>query len=359
MKKYIIVGLIIVVIGSMVIVPMLNKSVGDETIEEVIPAEFGFKDNLATKWDEQIQLDIQINQDDIVKLELIYNDSIFQTWKNPKGKIQIPFKAGYFGLGTREVQLLSTLKDGSTFVDNRMVRVLSDVIPQFWIASAVKEYPHSATSFTQGLEFNDGILFEGTGQKGQSMVAQVDLNSGSILKKMGLDGTYFGEGITILGDKLYQLTWQEQKCFIYNKKTLQLEKDVPYIGEGWGLCNDGTSLIMSNGTERITFRNPKTFAIERTIEVYTHEGPVINLNELEYADDLIYANIWMSNKVAVIDPLNGKVLAEIDATELVSTGRGNGDVLNGIAYNNKTEKWYMTGKNWIKLFEVMFKKPTV
>lgn len=357
MKKYVIIGLILLVIGSMVIVPMLNKSNGPETTEDVIPAVFGFKDNLATKWDAMIQLDIQINQDDIAKLELIYNDSIFQTWENPKGQIKFPFKAGFYGLGTREVQLLSTMKDGSTFVDNRMVRVLSDVVPELWIASIAKSYPHSATSFTQGLEFNGGVLYEGTGQRGQSMVAQVDLNSGSVLKKMGLDGTYFGEGITVLGDKLYQLTWQEQKCFVYNKNTLQLEKDIAYIGEGWGLCNDGTSLIMSNGTERITFRNPKTFAIERTIEVYTHQGPVTNLNELEYADDLIYANVWQTNKVAVIDPMNGKVLAEIDATDLVKEGRGNGDVLNGIAFNTKTDKWYMTGKNWIKLFEVTFKKP--
>lgn len=357
MKKYIIIGLILAVIASMIIVPMINKPGGTETTEDTIPAVFGFKDNLATKWDEMVQLEIIINQDDIEKLELIYNDSTFQTWMNPKGNIKIPFKAGYFGLGTREMQLVSTMKDGSTFVDPRMVRVLSDVIPELWIASAVNTYPHSATSFTQGLEFNDGVLYEGTGQKGQSVVAQVNLNTGEQIKKMGLDGTYFGEGITVLGDKLYQLTWQEQKCFVYNKKTLQLEKDIPYVGEGWGLCNNGTSLIMSNGTERLTFRNPKTFAIERTIDVYTHQGPVANLNELEYADDLIYANVWMTNKVAVIDPNNGKVLAEIDATELVKEGRGNGDVLNGIAYNYKTEKWYMTGKNWIKLFEVTFKKP--
>jgi glutamine cyclotransferase len=171
-----------------------------------------------------------------------------------------------------------------------------------------------------------------------------------------LDATYFGEGITIFGNAIYQLTWQEQKCFIYNKESLQLEREVSYVGEGWGLCNDGKLLIMSNGTERLTFRNPKTFAVERTIEVYTHQGPVTNLNELEYADGLIYANVWMTNKVAVIDPMSGKVLAEIDATDLVLEGKQSGDVLNGIAYNPTTKKWYMTGKNWPKLFEVMFKK---
>lgn len=358
MKKYLLITVILALIAAMVIVPLLSKK-QDVSAEEEIPATFGFKDNLATKWDETIELTINVNQEDIVKLELIYNDSVFQTWKNPTRNITTKFNAGFYGLGTRTLQLLSTLKDGTTRLDNRMVRVLSDVVPELWIATILNSYPHNPTSFTQGLEFNDNILFEGTGQKGQSMVAQVNLNTGEQTKKIGLDGNYFGEGITILGGKLYQLTWQEQKCFVYDKKTLQLEKDIPYIGEGWGLCNDGVSLIMSNGTERLTFRNPLTFEIERTIEVYSHLGPVSNLNELEYADDLIYANIWMTNKVAVIDPRNGKVLSEIDATNLIQAGRGSGDVLNGIAYNDKTNKWYMTGKNWSKLFEVKWTKPTV
>ncbi|MFN5787018.1 MAG: glutaminyl-peptide cyclotransferase [Flavobacteriia bacterium] len=357
MKRYVIIGLIAAVILSMILVPMMRGGDSDVPEEDLIPATFGFEENLATKWDETVQIEILINEEGISKLELIYNDSTLKTWTNPSGKITIPFNAGFFGLGARSLKLLSTMSDGSTFVDERMVRVLSDIVPEIWIASVVKSYSHNSTSFTQGLEFSEGVLYEGTGQRGQSMVAQVDLNTGTVQKKMGLDATYFGEGITILGDKLYQLTWQEQKCFVYNKKTFQLEKDIPYVGEGWGLCHDGTSLIMSNGTERITFRDPKTFEIQRTIEVYSQLGPVTNLNELEYADDLIYANVWMTNKVAVIDPNNGKVLAEIDATELTKQGRGTGDVLNGIAYNEKTEKWYMTGKNWIKLFEVEFKKP--
>lgn len=359
MKKYVIIGLILAVIAAMVIVPLMKEKPAVLETEEVTPAVFGFKDNLATKWDETVQIEIVISQEDVAKVELLYNDSIFQTWENPKGKITYSFNAGYYGLGTRSIQLLSTLKDGSSFIDSRMVRVLSDIVPQLWIANIVNSYPHNPTSFTQGLEFDNNILYESTGQKGQSLVAQVDLNTGQQLKKIGLDANYFGEGITVFGDKIYQLTWQEQKCFVYNKTTLQLEKTLPYIGEGWGLCNNGTSLIMSNGSERLTFRNPITFEIERTIEVYSHLGPVTNLNELEYADDLIYANIWMSNKIAVIDPRNGKVLSEIDATDLVKTGRGNGDVLNGIAFNSETNKWYMTGKNWQKLFEVTFKKPIV
>ena len=290
---------------------------------------------------------------------MIYNDSTFATWTFPGKKITYQLKAGFYGLGARQVELVATLKDGSKSSDKRIIRVLSDVIPEIWIAEIKGEYPHDVTSFTQGLEFSNGQLYEGTGNRGESILAQVNLSNGKIVKSMGLDGNYFGEGITILNGKIYQITWQEQTCFVYNQSDLTLMKDVKYSGEGWGLCNDGSSLIMSDGSERITFRNPETFAITRTIEVYTDKGPVTQLNELEYVDGLIYANVWMTNKVAVIDPNNGKVVAELDASELVRQGRGNGDVLNGIAYNPATKKWYMTGKKWPKLFEVSFKKPNV
>ena len=354
MKRYIFLGAIAAALLALILRPLLS---GESTNieEDIIPATFSFKDNLATKWDERITLDILINDPEIAKLELIYNDSVFKTWETPKGTIRFPFNAGFYGLGTRTLRLLSTLKNGETFMDERMVRVLSDVIPEVWIASPEQAFPHDPTSFTQGLEFDGDQLYEGTGQRGQSMVAQVDLNTGRIQKKMGLDATCFGEGITILGEELFQLTWQEKRCFVYDKKSLLLKREMNYVGEGWGLCNDGTSLIMSDGSERITFRDPKTFEIQRTIEVYTHQGPVTSLNELEYKDDLIYANVWMTNKLAVIDPRNGKVLAEIDATSLVKEGKGKGDVLNGIAF--KGTDAYLTGKNWIKLFRVKFTKP--
>ncbi len=357
MKKYIIIGLLVLVAAAMVIGPMINNNNGEDPSEEEAPALFTFKDNLATKWNEVVPLSISINSKEIKKLELIYNDSVFQTWEKPTGTLQVNFNAGYYGLGTRNLVLLSTLQDGSTFMDNRMVRVLSDVKPEIWIAEIVQTYPHNPTSFTQGLEFNDGVLFEGTGQKGMSIVAQVELSTGKITKQMGLDANYFGEGITILGDKLYQLTWQEQKCFVYDKRSLQIEKDLPYNGEGWGLCNNGESLIMSDGTERLVFRDPENFQVTKTIEVYDDRGPISKLNELEYIDGFIYANIWMTNTVVVIQPENGKVVAVIDGSELVQEGRGSGDVMNGIAFNPKTKKTYMTGKNWPKLFEVKFKKP--
>ena len=355
MKKYLIIGLILAFVATVIFVPLFKNN--DAISDEQTPAVFAFKDNLAAKWGEVVPLIIHIQRNEIAKLELVYGDSVFHVWNNPSGTIKIPLNAAVFGLGTRSLQLVSTMKDGTSLVDDRLLRVLSDVLPESWDVQEVQAFPHSETSFTQGLEFDAGKLYEGTGQKGHSLVAQVDLKSGKQLQKMGLDANYFGEGITLFGDELFQLTWQEQTCFVYDKKTLQLKRDIRYVGEGWGLCNDGSSLIMSDGSERITFRNPKTFEIERTIEVYTNQGPVTNLNELEYADDLIYANVWMTNKIIVIDPRNGKVLAEIDATELVNKGRGNGDVLNGIAFNGP--KMYVTGKNWNTLFEIKLKKPNV
>ncbi len=357
MKKYIIIGLLLLVGGVFLLKPLFTGSGEIDPTEEVLPAIFKFEDNLATVSDEKAPIVIIVNTDDIEKLELYYNDSILKTWKNPKGKINFTLDAGLFGVGTRTLNLLSTLKDGSSFVDNRMVRVLSDIVPVKKTAQILGEFPHDPTSFTQGLAFYNGKLFEGTGDpgnQGKTIVAEVDLSTGKILNSMGLQAGYFGEGVTVLNDKIYQLTWKNQKCYVYDVKTLQLLSEFDYKGEGWGLTHDGTSLIMSDGTERIVFRDPKTFAIERTIEVYNNQGPINYLNELEYIDGKVYANVWTTAGVAVFDPKTGKVLEEIDASELFKLGRGAGEVLNGIAHNPATGKTYMTGKNWLKMFEVKF-----
>jgi glutamine cyclotransferase len=351
MKKFIVIGLVLAIVAAFLIVPMLNRP--DENTETVVPATFTFSQGLTIKANESIPLNIQVKGKSVAKLELIYNDSVFQTWKHPTGMLRVQLNAGNYGLGVRTLQLVSTLNDGSTKIDERILSVLSDIVPTAQKVTIINSYPHSTTSFTQGLEFSNGVLFEGTGQRGQSLVAEVKLTTGEQLKKTPLEATYFGEGISIFGDELFQLTWQEQTCFVYDKHTLQLKRKISYIGEGWGLCNNGVSLIMSDGSERLTVRSPVTFAIDRTIEVYDNLGPVSNLNELEYVNGLIYANVWMTNKIVVIDPSNGKVVSEIDCSELMAIGKGTaGDVFNGIAFNHSTKKWYMTGKNWMKLVEV-------
>ena len=361
MKKYIVVGLIVLVGGFLLIKPLFS----DDVIVPVVkanPAVFTFKDNLAAIRNQVINVETKVNEE-VQKMEVFFNDSLIQSWDNPKGKLNFNFDPSLFGVGTKSFNLVSTLSDGSTFTDNRLVRVLSEIIPEKLTVKEVASFPHQTTSFTQGLEFYNGALYEGTGDpgnQGKTIVAKVDLNTGNHQEKIGLQAGFFGEGITILNDTLYQITWQNNKCYMYDVSSeLQLISENSYTGEGWGLCNDGSSLIMSNGTERIVFRDPATFTIERTIEVCNNEGPIINLNELEYIDGKIYANVWTTNMIVVIDPNTGQVLQQIDATNFVIKNRGMGEALNGIAQNKNTSKIYLTGKYWNKLIEVLFVEPAL
>ena len=222
-------------------------------------------------------------------------------------------------------------------------------------------YPHDTSSFTQGLMYYKGVLYESTGNPDNALnngswIGPVEITTGQKTKKVTLNAPFFGEGITILNDKVYQITWQNSKCFVYDKKTMVLKNEFTYAGQGWGLCNDGQSIIMSDGSERITFRDPKSFQATKVIEVYDNVGPRAYLNELEYIDGKIYANVYQTGTVLVIEPTTGRVLQEIDANELIVRGKGTGDVLNGIAHNKLTNKTYMTGKYWAKTFEVQFTK---
>jgi len=328
-------------------------SCGDEE-ESLEGATFKVPGDLQIMYGKAIPLKINI-PDGLKKVELYYNDSLFQSFPGKKGVQTYNLIAYYYGVGARNAILRSYFADGTQQETSLMIKVTSDILPVDYKISIVNTFPHNTENYTQGLEFSNGQLYEGTGdpgQQGKTLLAKVDLKSGTLGTKIGLDNpNYFGEGITILGDKIYQLTWQNGECFIYDKNTLQLQKkSFRYNGQGWGLCNDGKQLIMSDGTERIYFRDPKTFEILRTIEVYDNVNAVPNLNELEFIDGKIYANVYQSTRVVVIDPKTGKVLEQIDCSDLEIAGRNGGDVLNGIAYNQG--KIYMTGKYWSKLFEV-------
>lgn len=352
-KKIGIIIILIAIIGSFVIIPMLNKhEIPNEETTPDIAAQFTFSENLGASYGDKIPLSFTINDKNVRNVSLYFDDSLLKVWENPKGKVSFMLNLTYFGLGAKTLNLVSRLSNGTEQSDLRLIRILSDVSPRQLKVNLVKSYEHNPSSFTQGLEFNEGELYESTGLNDQSKVMKVNLENGTIKQEIGLDGTYFGEGITILGNEIFQLTWQAQRCFVYDKKTFQLKKEFSYTGEGWGLCNDGNLIMMSNGTEMITFRDPKTFQIVKTIEVYDQVGPRIRLNELEYIDGKIYANVWMLDMLLEIDPISGKVLSEIDCASIAKEGRGNGEVLNGIAYNPLTDKLYLTGKNWDKLLEV-------
>lgn len=222
----------------------------------------------------------------------------------------------------------------------------------------VSIYPHDSTAFTQGLIFADGKLYEGTGQEGRSTLRQVDLQTGRVLKKIDVPEPYFGEGITLLNGKIYQLTWQHQVGFIYDAQTLERTGQFKYDDEGWGITTDGRSLIISDGSNRLRFLDPDSFRVTKTIAVFDGETRVNQLNELEYVNGEIYANIWHDQRIATIDPQNGRVTGWIDLTGLLQPGAVQDEeaVLNGIAYDQARGRLFVTGKLWPHLFEIKIKR---
>lgn len=326
-------------------------------IDEDVTFPVSYSTNYQTVFGKPLTLQLTKNAE-IKEVSLFMEDSLYQTWTNLTNDINADFDITTLGLGAKRFTLKAKGKNGQEFVENQTIHVLSDVVPQKLTAKVVTLYPHNPKDFTQGLEIVNGILYESTGDPdhiGATRVIQKKLQTGETLKETTLDGNYFGEGITILDNKLYQLTWTSQKCFVYDPISLNKSNTTfAYTGEGWGLTNNGKEIIMSDGSERLFFRNPNTFQVTKVISVYNNAGAVKNLNELEYVDGKIYANIWMSNQIVVIDAQNGKVLQTIDCSEFAEKGKGNGDVLNGIAFDKKQNKFYLTGKYWAYLAEVIF-----
>jgi glutamine cyclotransferase len=215
-------------------------------------------------------------------------------------------------------------------------------------------WPHDRRAYTQGLIFLDGILWESTGQYGTSSLRKVELKTGKVIKQIAVPKNYFAEGMTVFHNKVFQLTWQEKKGFIYDPVTFQKQGEFSYTGEGWGLTHNGEFLIMSDGTDQLRFLDPSTFQTMRTIKVTDRGEPVFELNELEYIGGEIYANIYQTDRIARIEPKTGKILGWIDLTGLLSIKDRTGaeDVLNGIAYDEAGKRLFVTGKMWPKLFEI-------
>jgi glutamine cyclotransferase len=238
--------------------------------------------------------------------------------------------------------------------------------PSAGAASAIVQYsysiehtwPHARDAFTEGLVFLDGALLESTGLNGQSSIRKVELTTGKVLKQVPLPPEYFGEGIAVLNGKIYQLTWRAGKAFVYDLDTFQQTGERSYEGEGWGLTTDGKSLIMSDGSDKIRYRDPATFAVTRTLNVTANGQPVGNLNELEYIKGEIFANVWKTEEVVRINPETGNVAGIIDFSGLLAPEDylGRIDVFNGIAYDAASDRLFVTGKFWPKLFEVRLKR---
>jgi glutaminyl-peptide cyclotransferase len=221
----------------------------------------------------------------------------------------------------------------------------------------IATFPHDTSSFTQGLVFAaDGQLYESTGLQGESTLRLVEIASGKTLQRIDLPQEYFAEGLALVGDELLQLTWKHQRGFVYDRKTFTQKRTFPYQAEGWGIAYDGTSqLVMSNGSDTLTFLDPKTFAPGKTLRVQDAGRAVSNLNELEWIEGEIWANVWMTDRIARISPNTGDVNAWIDLSNLF--GRSGqrpppADELNGIAYDKATRRIFITGKKWPRLYQI-------
>ncbi len=223
--------------------------------------------------------------------------------------------------------------------------------------SVMSTHPHDTSYFTEGLEFYKGTLIESTGNLGKSLLVQKEFPGGKILKQIKLADSFFGEGVTVFNDTVYQLTYQEHKVLVYDVKDFRKLKELPLNGEGWGLTHNDQELIASNGSSDIYFFEPGTFKLLRMLAVTENGSPIININELEWINGFIYANQWQYNYILKINPANGEVVAKMDLTDLVNSSRAKeprAEVLNGIAYNPLTKKFYVTGKNWPEIFELQF-----
>lgn len=233
--------------------------------------------------------------------------------------------------------------------------LLSDIIPETYSYKVINKFPHDKNAYTQGLAYNNGFLYEGTGKTGQSSLRKVDIQRGTPIKKIDLARHIFGEGIAIIDDNIYQITYKTQIGFIYDKNSLELIRKFDYpIKEGWGLTTDGEKIFMSDGSSYLYLIDFEYFTQIGQIEVFNNKGTVSNLNELEYINGKIFANVYGETNIVIIDPATGKITGEIDLDKLMPAGYkfDLDKVLNGIAYNYDNNHLYITGKNWPVLYEI-------
>jgi glutamine cyclotransferase len=303
----------------------------------------------------KINFQTKLKEGKLDKIELSIDGKVIQTSQSLTNSLVV--KTLDFGVGKHIVRSSVYRQDGISGDNYEEFYVLSNTKPTKYSYQIVAEYAHDMNFFTQGFEFHNNMLYEGTGQEGTSAIYRHDLKNAKTQTIYKLENKYFAEGITILNNKIYQLTYKNRIGFVYDLSSAKLLNTWKYnSNEGWGLTNDGQSLIMSDGTEKIYFINPDTYREERYIQVSNDLNIIKNINELEYIKGDIWANIWQSEMIVIIDPQTGKVKGEIDLTGLSGTilqnQREQLDVLNGIAWNQVTDKIYVTGKLWPKIFEI-------
>jgi len=293
---------------------------------------------------------------ELFSIELEGNKTKFQ--QHDKVKISIKSKKGtaidnvVYSIDNKVVNL----ENGSI----KTIKVLAANPPAVYTYEIVNTFPHDIKAFTQGLEFHQDTLYETTGKKGRSSLRKVNFNTGEVLQQVDLDNAYFGEGLTVLNDKIYQLTWQSGTGFVYRLSDLKKTDSFKYGAskEGWGLCNDGEHLYKSDGTEKIWLLNPETLVEEGYIQTVTNKSVFNKANELEYVDGKIYANVWQKESMMIINATSGAIEGVINFSGLKEkvTAHKELDVLNGVAYHPARKTFFVTGKNWDKMFEVTLRK---
>lgn len=291
----------------------------------------------------------------IDSIQLFFNNRKVETLV--EGVLNYRMKIPDGNPGAKTWRLIAFHGENKRSTDSRTILVKPDKAPVKYSYELINTFPHDPNAYTQGLVYQDGYMYEGTGHYGKSGLRKTNITNGEVLSVLNIDSRLFGEGITIYNGKVYQLTWTSRKGFVYDLKTFAQEATFTYNTQGWGITTLGNELVMSDGSHQLYYISPGSFAPVKEIEVYDHNGPVRKLNELEYINGLIWANIWMENRIVMIDPATGEVKGELDMTELLPASDWDkldrrDDVLNGIAWNPEKQTVYLTGKHWPKLFEI-------
>jgi glutaminyl-peptide cyclotransferase len=285
---------------------------------------------------------------------LIYFDSkLISSIKSAPWEYSIP-PAFTSSTGRKSLKVSAYKAGRSVNTITRFMIVYSDIVPKKYGYKVLHSYPHDSNAFTQGLIYDKGVFYESTGQQASSSLREVNIETGNITRQHNLDGSLFGEGITLFGDRIYQVTWENKVGFVYDKLTFKQLNKIYYSTQGWGLTTVNDKIALSDGTNIIYFYEPETFTVVSKIEVYDNKEKIDSLNELEYINGEIWANIWMTDKIVRIDPQSGKVLGFIDMKGIMNDPDTDTSVkvLNGIAYDIAGNRIFVTGKNWPKLFEI-------
>jgi len=303
---------------------------------------------------EELKVKVDFGNDKVDSVVYMVDSTIIETRKDTAS---VKINTSRLKLGNR-LLTAKVYRDGKTEEATSNFVLYSNTEPEKFTYEVVQTFPHDTSSYTQGLEFHDGIFYESDGGKadlGGSSLRKVEPATGKILQKLDLSGDIFAEGLTVVGDKVIQLTWQSKVGFIYDKATFKLLGQFPYQSspEGWGLAFDGKKIYKSDGSNMVWILNSDNYNEEAYIEVYDKNGPVDSLNELEFIDGKLYANVYEKDKIVIIDPETGAITGEIDLTGIYPSDRFKyGEVLNGIAYDSATQHLFVTGKKWNKLFQI-------